>query len=97
MFTAGDVFKIGIPIEAQTVAVTPQKASTKREEKPRQKTEEELLKMIKKEPQITVKKLASKIRLTRRGIKYHIIKLKEQGRLKRIGSTKSGHWEVIKK
>ena len=30
------------------------------------------------------------------GVRYHIRRLTAQGRLKRIGGTKGGHWEVVK-
>ena len=33
--------------------------------------------------------------LTRRGVEYHLTKLKEQGELVRFGSTKMGSWEII--
>jgi len=30
------------------------------------------------------------------GIKQHLANLKKGGIIKRVGSTKAGHWEVIK-
>ncbi len=29
------------------------------------------------------------------GVKYNLTKIKEQDKIKRIGSDKSGHWDVI--
>nr|WP_238566076.1 HTH domain-containing protein [Nonlabens ulvanivorans] len=55
---------------------------------------EEILELIKQDPKTTVKILENKVKLTRRGIEYHIANLKKQGKLKRIGSTKGGYWEV---
>ncbi len=36
-----------------------------------------------------------KTRLSRRGIEWNIAKLKQQGKIARIGPTKSGYWKVI--
>ena len=62
-----------------------------------EETVEELLRHFKSNPKLTVKKLEQQLNLSRRGIEYHIANLKKEGRLKRIGSTKSGYWKVIEK
>jgi ATP-dependent DNA helicase RecG len=46
-------------------------------------------------PKITAKELQEKTGLTRRGVEYHIDKLKKEKRIKRIGSTKAGSWKVL--
>ena len=58
-----------------------------------QKTEEQILELIKQNPFITTEQLGIIIGITRRGVLKQINKLKEQGRLKRIGPDKGGHWE----
>jgi ATP-dependent DNA helicase RecG len=85
-FTEGDVFKIRIPIKEtnEEIAI-----------KTVEETVEELLKLFKSDPKLTVSKLEKQIGLSRRGIEYHIANLKKEGKLKRIGSTKSGYWKVI--
>lgn len=47
-------------------------------------------------PKITIKELSKIIGLTRRGTEYNINKLKETGKIRRIGSDRGGSWEVIK-
>jgi len=65
-------------------------------QKTTQKTTQKIIELIKENPYITRKELAEKIwDITEDGIKYHLKTLKEKGLLKRIGSDKGGHWEVI--
>lgn len=52
--------------------------------------------MINKNPTIAISALASATGLTCDGVRYHIRKLKTAGRLKRIGGTNGGRWEVLK-
>ena len=40
--------------------------------------------------------MANKLGITRDGISYNIKLLKENGIIERIGSTKNGHWNIIK-
>jgi ATP-dependent DNA helicase RecG len=50
--------------------------------------------MISKNKDITSKDLAEKIGITKRGVEKNIAKLKEKGFLIRIGSDRTGYWEV---
>ena len=45
---------------------------------------------------ITTNELADTILISQRKIKENIRKLKEKGLIKRLGSAKGGHWEIIK-
>jgi len=54
-----------------------------------------LLPLIKANPTISQAALAKALGLTRDGVKYHINKLKQNGVIRRVGSTRSGHWEVL--
>ncbi|MGD9153835.1 MAG: winged helix-turn-helix domain-containing protein [Gammaproteobacteria bacterium] len=58
---------------------------------------EKILSLMKENPSITQKELIDKTGLTRRGVEWNIKKLKEEGFIRRVGSDRSGHWEVIKK
>jgi len=58
------------------------------------RTEKKLLGLLSKNKNITSKDLAEKIGITKRGIEKNIAKLKEKGLLIRIGSDKTGYWEV---
>ena len=53
-------------------------------------------KLICKNPAISISALAAATSLTCDGVRYHIRRLTAQGRLKRIGGTMGGHWEVVK-
>lgn len=61
----------------------------------RVKTRVKIISLIKENPSITIPELAEKIGLTAKGIEWNIKKLKEKGKLKRIGPTKGGHWEIV--
>jgi ATP-dependent DNA helicase RecG len=65
-------------------------------QKSSQKTEEHILGLIKQDPFITTEQLGTIIGITRRAVLKHTNKLKEQGRLQRIGPDKGGHWEFIR-
>jgi ATP-dependent DNA helicase RecG len=62
--------------------------------KTRVKTREKILELIRVNPNITNQELADELELTVKGIEWQIKKLKEDGKLKRIGGAKGGHWEV---
>lgn len=47
------------------------------------------------EPASTAKDLAQKIGITEKGVRYHLEQLKKQGKLRHVGPTKGGYWEVI--
>jgi Predicted transcriptional regulator containing an HTH domain and an uncharacterized domain shared with the mammalian protein Schlafen len=59
-------------------------------------TQEQILALLQAEPALTPKALSERIGLSTDGIKYHLDKLKKAGAIRRKGSTKSGHWEVLK-
>jgi len=59
-----------------------------------EKTVEKILALIKANPHITQKQIVDETELTRRGVEWNLKKLKNEGRLKRVGPTKGGHWEV---
>jgi ATP-dependent DNA helicase RecG len=49
---------------------------------------------IKKNPNITQAELSKRIGINEKNIRNNIKKLKEQGKLQRIGGAKGGHWKV---
>ena len=53
-----------------------------------------ILGFLKVEPNLTAEDLGQRIGITSRAVEKQIAKLKEEGRLRRIGSTKAGYWEV---
>ncbi len=60
-----------------------------------EKTVEKIISAIKENPKITIKELVEITGLSRRGIEWNIEKLKQKGKLKRIGPDKGGYWEVV--
>ncbi|MDR2356897.1 MAG: Fic family protein [Oscillospiraceae bacterium] len=56
---------------------------------------ERLLDAVQKFPTITAKQLAKRFICSQRTVERQIAYLKATGRLLRVGSNKSGHWEVI--
>ena len=57
-------------------------------------TQEKIINLIKKNPSITQIEMARELNLTRDGISYNIRKLKENGIIERVGSTKNGIWKI---
>jgi len=55
---------------------------------------EALLNFLTTHPSATIPEMAAEVNLTENGVNYHLRKLKETKRLKRIGGRKEGHWQV---
>lgn len=72
------------------------KTSEKISEKTSEKTSEKILKAVTQNKYTTIKELAKIIDKSNRAVEYHIATLKDAGRLKRIGSDRSGYWEIKK-
>lgn len=53
-----------------------------------------ILILLRANPRATAQKMAQALGVTDKTIKRHLKELREQGRLKRVGSDKAGHWEV---
>ncbi|MEG0518285.1 MAG: winged helix-turn-helix transcriptional regulator [Bacteroidales bacterium] len=51
--------------------------------------------MIKENPKITLDELAEAIGKSRRTVARQIKQLQEDGVIRRVGSDKTGYWEVI--
>ena len=77
--TEGEVFRIVVQA-AQEI----KKLSTK----------ERILKELEKDSRLTRDDLSQRIGVSAEAIKQHLSNLKKEGKIKRIGSTKSGYWEV---
>ncbi len=70
---------------------------TKNKEDPRRETKERIIEIIKEKPDITTNELVKITGLSQRGVEWNINKLKTEKRIKRVGSKKSGYWELILK
>lgn len=55
----------------------------------------QILALLETEPGITQTTIAERVGLTVEGVKYHFRKLREDGVIRRVGSSRAGHWEVL--
>ena len=63
-------------------------------EKDSQKSTQKILELMQNDPTITIADLALSIGITEWAIKKQIRKMKAQGRIRRIGPDKGGHWQT---
>jgi predicted HTH transcriptional regulator len=60
------------------------------------KTSEQILKLMLNNPQITTVIIAVQLGISKRAVIKHTNKLQENGKLRRVGATNGGYWEVVK-
>ncbi|MCK4524141.1 winged helix-turn-helix transcriptional regulator, partial [candidate division WOR-3 bacterium] len=87
---------IKVIIYFQKVKIGKQKTTSKATSKTTSKTTSKIIKLIKANPQITAFELAKKINITEEGVRYYLKKMKKQNLVARIGSSKSGYWQIVK-
>ena len=58
-------------------------------------TQERILALLCEDPGLTRRALATRIGITADGVKYHLDKLGNAGRIRHVGATKKGHWEIL--
>ena len=61
------------------------------------KSSVKIIELIYQNKKITTSEMAESIGISTRAIEKQIAKLKEQGKIQRIGADKGGHWKVLKK
>jgi ATP-dependent DNA helicase RecG len=76
-----------------TKETTKETAKEKTGERP-VRMKEKLLLLIRQQPEITAAALSAATGIGVDGVNYHLNQLKQTGKLRRVGSTKGGHWEV---
>ena len=54
-----------------------------------------VLKLIKENNNITISELSAKLNVTDKTIKRDISKLKNEHKIQRVGSSKSGYWQIL--
>ena len=72
-----------------------QDSSQKTNLKTNLKNDQKILGLIRQNSRITAKELVQAKGLSLAGVKYNLNKLKKENVLKRVGSDKGGHWEVL--
>ncbi len=73
---------------------TPQKAPQKTPQKTPQSTPVAILELLKQQPGLTFAQMAALLGKSESAVKRAVRKLRESGRLGRIGPDKGGHWKV---
>jgi ATP-dependent DNA helicase RecG len=58
--------------------------------------EKKILHLIVADKFVTINSIAKSIGISTTAVENNLTKLKEKGMLRRIGSDKNGHWEVLK-
>ena len=77
----------------ETNPVTPQNAK-ETPEKHQRNTKELLLQALQAQPGLTVKALALAMHLSEASVRHHLRVLQADNKLRHLGPTKGGHWEV---
>lgn len=54
-----------------------------------------VLSLLSKNAKLTVPNMAQHLGLTTRAVEKQLAKLKEEGRLRRVGPNKGGHWQIL--
>jgi ATP-dependent DNA helicase RecG len=85
-----DFYKITFPTTTTTTKTTTY--TTTKEDK-----ERKVLELIDNNPYLTIEEIARIVGLSRIGVRYHIDNLKKHARISRVGSKKTGRWEVRRK
>ncbi len=94
-FIEGDPFVTIIPLPTEVSGETAQELRGGAVEKTVEKTVEQILMLLRSNPHITQANIASETGLSRRGVEWNLRELKKNGRIRRIGPDKGGHWEVL--
>ena len=56
---------------------------------------DQILAKLSAEPELTIAELAHLLNLSDSGVEYNLRKLRQEGRIRREGSTKAGRWVVL--
>ena len=80
-----------IPKSGRTTQETTQETDATTQET----TQERILMLLRENPRLTRKVLAVRIGITADGVGYHLANLRKAGRIRHVGATKKGRWEVL--
>ena len=64
-------------------------------EKPQRNHRENLLDLIRAQPDLSIPAMADTAGLTVYSVRHHLTALKAAGRIRHVGSTKAGRWELV--
>jgi predicted HTH transcriptional regulator len=109
VFSLEDGFRIsqGRPLPQPSSSVTTEETEDETKEESRRQeisgaapgkasiSREQILAMLRSHPEFTIAELARQLNLSDSGVEYNLRKLRQVGRIRREGSTKSGRWVVV--
>ncbi|MFZ5908201.1 MAG: RNA-binding domain-containing protein [Nitrospirota bacterium] len=64
-------------------------------EKSSEKSSEKILLLLKNFPELSAREVSGRLKLSQRAVEKQIAKLRKEGRIRRVGPAKGGHWEVL--
>jgi ATP-dependent DNA helicase RecG len=91
-----EIIKIGADLKPRGATQETDRTTEETTQETGMTTQETIMRMLREDPSITQKEMASRIGLTPDGVKFHITRLKKMGFIGREGPTKKGRWIVIK-
>ena len=98
-FFEGDIFRIIVPLDEATTQVT--QATTQVTQATTQVTqarsidsEQKIVNLLQQNPSASQAEVAAKLGISVNAVKYYIRKLRDLGRLERVGSPQKGKWIV---
>jgi len=78
-------------VENEKARVENEKTRVKNE-----KTRVKILNLMAENPFITADEIAKVLSITKKGVEWQLKKLRDENAIRHAGSTKGGHWEIIK-
>ncbi|MGD2091461.1 MAG: winged helix-turn-helix transcriptional regulator [Candidatus Aminicenantes bacterium] len=52
------------------------------------------MQLIKEDPQLSRRAMAELVGISESGVKYHLDKLRKNGKITHVGPTKKGYWKI---
>ena len=92
---SGTVIKDTIDAVTEPTTKTVTKTTTKTITKPLSKEAREILKILAGNHSISAEQLGKVLGLSVSGVRYHIRALTKESLIRRVGSSKTGYWEVL--
>ena len=60
-----------------------------------EKSSEKIFQLVKDSPELSAREVADRLGLSPRAVEKQIAKLRKEGRIRRVGPAKGGHWQVL--
>ena len=84
------------PTDRETSREPTEKPAENQQRTSRETRGERILALLREHPDLTMPALADRVGLSLGGVRHHLERFKSTGRLRRVGPTKGGRWEVLK-